>query len=861
MKQYKEIKENNRDSILFFRLGDFYEMFFDDAVVASKELGLTLTSRNREKDQEIPMAGIPYHSAPGYIAKLVSRGYRVAICEQTEESSEKGIAKREVVKIVTPGTIVDLEYLDEKSNNFLMGVVFGKESLGMAYVDITTGEFKVTELSGGDILFKLMGEINKVAPKEIVLSQQGHETLKTYLETHPLFKEIRLQVTGKTKGAEEYLKNYFNIISLESFSLKDKELAVEASAMVLKYVVELQKGNSLPISKIEYQSSEGIMELNLVSQRNLDLFYNHKEGNSSGTLLNVLDRCGTSMGSRLLKSYLKNPLQDISQIKSRQEDIEYFLKEALLREELRERISQIYDIERIIGKLVMGSENGRDLLALKNSIRKALEIYKLLSGASIFNLQLEELLEIYNLIEKTISEEAPFSIREGGIIKRGYDSSLDELHKLSETGKEYLLEMENRERERTGIKNLKIKYNRVFGYFIEVTKANLHLIPEDYQRKQTLSNAERYIISELKEYEEKILNAKERIESLEYHLFKEISQKVREKREGLQDLADQLAYLDVMTNLAHISLRYNYVKPELHAGKEIEIIGGRHPIVETLIPHGEFIKNNLVLDEEREMIILTGPNMSGKSTYMKQVALILIMAQMGSFVPADYARIGVVDKIFTRIGASDDLLSGQSTFMLEMSEVACIVNSATENSFIILDEVGRGTSTSDGISIATAITEYIHDKIGAKTIFATHYHELTQLEARLKRAENFRIEVKENSKEVIFTHEIVKGGADKSYGIEVARLAGLPKEILDRSKVMLGTLENRKALIEKNLKREQLSLFAEVEEPTPEIVEKSTEQFPEEEKIAIRVLKELDVNGLTPLEALLKLNELKRLIK
>ena len=861
MKQYKEIKEKNKENILFFRLGDFYEMFFEDAVVASKELGLTLTSRNREKGQDIPMAGIPYHSAAGYIAKLVSKGYRVAICEQVEEASAKGIAKREVVQVVTPGTIVDTEYLDEKSNNFLMGVVFGKESLGFAYVDITTGEFKASELKGEELLFKLVGEINKISPKEIILPPSEYEKIKAYLETYPLFREINLHVTEKVKKAESFLKEYFGVISLESFSLKDRELAKEASAMVLQYVLELQKGNELPIAQIQYQSSEGIMELNLISQRNLDLFYNQKEGNSSGTLLGVLDKCGTSMGSRLLKQCLKNPLQDIEKIKERQEDIEFFIEEALLREELRERIADIYDIERILGKLVMGSENGKDLLALKNSIRKSLEIYKLLSGNPIFELDIAQLLEVYNLIEKTILEDAPFSVREGGIIKRGYDASLDELHELSKSGKDYILQIENRERERTGIKTLKIKYNKVFGYFIEITKSNLNLVPEDYIRKQTLSNAERYIVADLKEYEEKVLNAKERIESLEYHLFKEISQQVRMKREKLQELANRLAYLDVITNLSYISVKNNYIKPELHDGYSIEIIGGRHPIVETIIPTGEFVKNNLVLDEKRNMIILTGPNMSGKSTYMKQVALIIIMAQMGCFVPADYAKVGVVDKIFTRIGASDDLLSGQSTFMLEMSEVACIVNSATKNSFIILDEVGRGTSTSDGISIATAITEYIHDRIGAKTIFATHYHELTQLEGKLERAENFRIEVKENDSEVIFLREIVKGGADKSYGIEVARLAGLPKEILERSKAMLGTLENRKALIERSFKREQLSLFAEIAEPEPIEVKPSEAIIPEEEKIALRVLKELDLNGLTPLEALLKLNELKRMIK
>ena len=864
MSQYKEIKEQNKDNLLFFRLGDFYEMFFDDAVIASKELGLTLTSRNREKGQDVPLAGVPYHSVSSYIAKLVNKGYKVAICEQVEDpKSVKGIVKREVVRVITPGTVIDTDYLDEKSNNYLMGIKIDGNRGAIAYVDITTGEFKASELEGEDIIFKLLGEINKTAPKEILLEERTYDKYYNELKKHNSLSDVNVSKITEKRKCEDYLKDYFKVISLESFGLKDKKMAVTISATVLNYVAELQKGKELPVNNILYTSSENIMELNITTQKNLDIVDNYREKNGAGTLLWVMDECMTSMGSRLLKKFIKNPLLDIEKKNERQKDIAFFIENVLLREEVRERLKNIYDIERIIGKLVLETENGRDLISLKISIKNSLEILKLLEGNSIFSIEVKTLIDIYNLIEKTIVDEPPFSVREGGIIRQGYNEMLDELHGLSKDGKDYILEIENRERERTGIKGLKIKYNKVFGYFIEVTRANSHLVPADYIRKQTLANAERYIVPDLKEYEEKVLNAKDKIENLEYQLFKEVSYEIKSHKGILQDLAYKIAYLDVMSDLAHIAIKNSYIQPEMHGGKDIEIIAGRHPIVEKLIPSGEYVKNNIVLDDNKEMIILTGPNMSGKSTYMKQVALIIIMAHMGSYVPANYAKIGLVDKIFTRIGASDDLLTGQSTFMLEMSEVANIVNSATDRSFIILDEIGRGTSTFDGISIATAITEYIHERIGAKTIFATHYHELTQLEDKLDRAENYRIEVKENDKEIVFLREIVKGGADKSYGIEVARLAGLPKEILDRSKSVLKNLEDRKQIIEKKLKGEQLILFGTPQKEEPVEEDKNNlkgKELTKEQKIVMRVLEELDPNGMTPLEALLKLNELKKIL-
>ena len=866
MSQYKEIKKENQDNILFFRLGDFYEMFFEDAVIASRELGLTLTSRNKEKGIEVPLAGIPYHSSAGYIGKLVAKGYKVAICEQVEDpKATKGIVKREVVRVITPGTIIDTEYLDEKSNNYLMGIVVKKEMIGLTYIDITTGEFVASEKKKTeDYVYKILGEINKISPREVLIDENSYTDLEKELKQFAQLNKINISSYLKVKKSEEFLKKYFKVISLDSFGLNNKDGAVEAAAMVLEYVLELQKGNEIPVDKIIYTGSENIMELNLTTQRNLDVVASNRENGVLGTLQWILDSCRSSMGSRLLKHFLKNPSTSKEIILERQKDIEFFYKGVLLREEVREKLKDIYDIERIIGKLVLGNENARDLVALKKSILNSLEIYKILKGNPIFEIALDELVEIYNLIESSIKDEVPFSIREGGMIKAGYNAELDELHNISNNGKDTILEIENRERERTGIKGLKIKYNKVFGYFIEVTKANIHLVPTDYIRKQTLANAERYIVEDLKIYEEKVLNAKDKIENLEYHLFKEISEKIKNFRSILHELAYKLSYLDVVTNFAHIATKNSYIKPEITTEGDIEIIGGRHPIVEQLVGRENFVKNSIVLNNDKNLIILTGPNMSGKSTYMKQVALILIMAHMGCYVPAEYAKIGIVDKIFTRIGASDDLVTGQSTFMLEMSEVANIVNSSTKNSFIILDEIGRGTSTFDGISIATAITEYIHDNIQAKTIFATHYHELTQLESKLNKSTNFRIEVKEDEKEILFLREIVKGGADKSYGIEVARLAGLPKEILDRAKEMLRVLENRKMIIERKVKKEQLILFGEFEPETKEEPIKKEEeniiQLENEEKIVLRLLREAELDKMTPLDAFLKLNELKRIL-
>ena len=865
MQQYKKIKDEYKNEILMFRLGDFYEMFFDDAKTASKELGLTLTTRNREKDQVVPLAGVPYHSVASYIAKLVDKGYSVAICDQVEDpKSATGIVKREVTRVITPGTIIDVDFLDKNNNNYIACMRINSQDniAAIAYADITTGEFSVFEIKGKNFFEKALAEINKIQPSEFLLDEKTFNDYEMELKDRISFSGIKFTKVTNTRKAGEYISSYFDIVSVETFSLKSKDTAILAAANLLKYIDEMQKGNDLPFKKIEYKNIENIMELNISTQNNLNLVPKKNE-EAKGTLLGVLDACVTSVGSRELKKIIKNPYLNIEKIRQRQYYVDYFFNNVLLRENLRELLKDIYDIERIAGKIIYGTENGKDLVSLKESIRKSLEIYKLLNSyeeiRSLFEIDLEILLEIYNKIETIVEDEPPFSVREGGMIKDSINEELDELRRISKLGKDFILDIEQREKERTGINSLKIKYNKVFGYFIEITKANQHLVPQDYIRKQTLLNSERYIVPDLKEYEEKVITAKSKIEALEYEIFKKLTAEIKVQIESLYRLANRIANIDIITNFAHIATKNSYVKPEITEDNSLEIRGGRHPIVEKLIPAGDYVKNDVVLDDEKNLIILTGPNMSGKSTYMKQVALNIILSHIGSYVAADYAKIPIVDKIFTRVGASDDLLTGQSTFMLEMTEVASVLNSATDKSFIILDEIGRGTSTYDGISIATAITEYIHNKIGAKTIFATHYHELTELEKELEKAINFRVEVKEDGKNVVFLREIVKGGADKSYGIEVAKLSGVPQEVLTRSKKILKKLETRKNLIENKIKAEQMMLFGNNFEE--EEVEEETVAVSETENKVLDLLKNLDLNSMSPLESLLKLSEIKKMLE
>ena len=881
MKQYKEIKSNFEDSILFFRLGDFYEMFFEDAVKTSKELGLTLTSRNKEKNADVPLAGIPFHSADSYITKLVSKGYKVAICEQIEDpKTAKGIVKREVVKIITPGTVVDVEALDAKSNNYLMSILKVENKLGVAYIDITTGEFKVTEVEKDDDFVKLFNEVNKIEPKEVLVTEDFYGEIKEKLDDFLQKNDSVVTFVNKVRDSAKYLMEYFEIVSLESYGIKDKKGIIGAAAMALDYVATMQVEHELTVEKIEFVNISNYAEINAITSRNLELLKNQREKTVYGSLLWVLDECKTSMGTRLLKRFINNPLLNIDKIKKRQEDVQYFIDNILIREDLREKLEDIYDLERLLGKIIFGSENGKDLMALKKTIKSAVEIMKILENTNFFqNIDVNILFECYKIIDDSINEDAPFSVREGGIIKSGYSQELDEIRNIMNSGKDFLLDIEQREREATGIRNMKIKFNKVFGYFIEITKSNLNMVPEHYIRKQTLSNSERYITPELKKYEDTIINSKAKIEDLEYHLFKEVSRKVKEHRKILSKLAERLAYIDVMVSFAVNAIENDYVKPEMSEEYSFEIVDGRHPVVEKLIGRTDYVSNDTIFTEKESFVVLTGPNMSGKSTYMKQIALISIMAQIGSFVPAGKARLSIIDKYLTRIGASDDILTGQSTFMVEMSEVSNILNNATEKSLIILDEVGRGTSTTDGVSIATAISMYIHDKIGAKTVFATHYHELTDLENKFSHIVNYRIEVDEKQGKVMFLRNIVKGGADKSYGIEVAKLAGLPKEILVESRKILKRLEQKKELIEKTVDVRQLSLFGEnLEfEDDFEETEKDSEniennQFYEEKLLQIEKEKEslqeivnkiedYDINNITPMDAMKFLFELKENMK
>ena len=886
MKQYKEIKSNFEDSILFFRLGDFYEMFFEDAVKASRELGLTLTSRNKEKNVDIPLAGVPFHSADSYITKLVSKGYKVAICEQTEDPKmAKGIVKREVVKIITPGTVVDVEALDAKSNNYLMSILKIENKFGIAYIDITTGEFKVTEVEKDDDFVKLFNEINKIEPKEVLVTEDFYGEIKEKLDDFLQKNDSVVTFVNKVRDSAKYLMDYFEIVSLESYGIKDKKAIIGAAAMALDYAATMQVEHELTVEKIEFVNISNYAEINAITSRNLELLKNQREKTVYGSLLWVLDECKTSMGTRLLKRFINNPLLNVHKIRKRQEDVQYFIDNILIREDLREKLEDIYDLERLLGKIIFGSENGKDLTALKKTIKSAVEIMKILGNTDFFkDIDANILFECYKIIDDSIKEDAPFSVREGGIIKSGYNAELDEIRNIMNSGKDFLLDIEQREREATGIRNMKIKFNKVFGYFIEITKANLDMVPEHYIRKQTLSNSERYITPELKKYEDTIINSKAKIEDLEYHLFKEISGKLKEHRKILSELAERLAYIDVIVSFAVSAIENDYAKPEMNEEYSFEIEGGRHPVVEKLIGRTDYVSNDTVFTEKESFVVLTGPNMSGKSTYMKQIALISIMAQIGSFVPAKKANLSVIDKYLTRIGASDDILTGQSTFMVEMSEVSNILNNATEKSLIILDEVGRGTSTTDGVSIATAISMYIHDKIGAKTVFATHYHELTDLENKFAHIVNYRIEVDEKQGKVMFLRNIVKGGADKSYGIEVAKLAGLPKEILIESKKILKRLEQKKELIERTVDVHQLSLFGgnsefendfeefedtnlasdfEINEKTQIYEEKLLEIQEENEKLSEIVSKidNYDINNITPMDAIKFLFELKENMK
>lgn len=797
MQQYVEIKEQYKDCILFYRLGDFYEMFFDDALTCARELEITLTGKNVGQEERAPMCGVPYHAVENYLNRLIAKGYKVAICEQVEDpKAAKGIVKREVIRIVTPGTNLNAQALEEGKNNFLMGIVHTVNAYGIATVDITTGDFFVTEV---DTERKLIDEINKYSPSEIVCNS-------TFMVSGVDISDFRNRLNISLSDLEPWyfeeeacskaLMEHFQVASLNGLGLRDYSIGVVAAGAVMLYLYETQKNSLSHLTKIIPYSTSRYMVLDSSTRRNLELVETLREKQKRGSLLWVLDKTKTAMGARLLRSYIEQPLIEKQDIINRLDAIEELNGTAITREEIREYLNAVYDLERLISRISYKSAGPRDLIAFKNSLAMVPSIKLLLENSAGSLLreieeELDPLRDLYSLIEEGIEEEPPITVREGGIIKDGYNSEVDRLRKAKTEGKNWLADLETREREKTGIKNLKIKFNRVFGYYLEVTNSYQNLVPDNWIRKQTLANAERYTTPELKELEDVILGAEDKLFSLEYELFCDIRDTIAKEVQRIQRTAKGIAKIDVFTSLAYVSERNRFIRPVINEEGTIDIKDGRHPVVEQMITGDMFVANDTYLDnKEKRISIITGPNMAGKSTYMRQTALIVLMAQIGCYIPAAFGNIGIVDRIFTRVGASDDLASGQSTFMVEMTEVANILRNATKNSLLILDEIGRGTSTFDGLGIAWAVVEHIANPklLGAKTLFATHYHELTELEGKIDSVNNYCIAVKEQGEDIIFLRKIISGGADKSYGIQVAKLAGVPDGVLKRARDIVEEL-------------------------------------------------------------------------
>ena len=857
MLQYLEIKEKNKDCIIFYRLGDFYEMFFSDAQIASEILGLTLTGRDCGEENRAPMCGVPYHSCDPYIAKLVKAGYKVAICEQVSDPKEsKGLVQREIVKVITPGTITIPDAIEENTNNFIVGILKDGASFGFTAADATTGELYATEFTSDSAKSDMLNEIAKFAPSEIIYNsilEEDKYSLNIITKRYNPFMQLTedIQYNDAKAFLEEHLKNH-----LKKDDIAENKLAARSAAMMLKYLAKTQMTELEHINKAEFYESCQYLCLDSVARANLELTKTFREGVKKGSLLSIIDKTKTGMGARMISNWLVQPLVSCRHIQRRLDAVEEFVKKQMLREEMRNALSNISDIERIVSKIEYQTVNARDLLALNESIKNLPDIKNLMSECESGLLvemftEFDLLNDIYNLISVSIeTKETPFTIREGGIIKEGYDATLDEWRNGRKNGGARLAQLEARERERTGIKNLKVSYNRVFGYYIEVTRSYFDLIPDDYIRKQTLANAERFITEELKEIEDIVLRSTEKIVAREYNLFCEIRENIKSKIQRLQKTAKVIATVDSIASLSEVAVKNNYTKPEVTQTSEIIIKDGRHPVVETMLKNSLFVPNDTTLDCDENMFsIITGPNMAGKSTYMRQIAVIVILAQMGSYVPATYARVGVVDKIFTRIGASDDLSSGQSTFMVEMNEVANIINNATSKSLLIIDEVGRGTSTFDGLSIAWALVEYIADKkkLGARTLFATHYHELTQLEEKLKGVKNYCIIAKKRGDDIVFLRKIVRGGADESYGIEVAKLAGVSDDIIKSAKKILASLESDEPKNKPVKKAENTETSGDVQ----------FNMFEADRSDFIKEISEIDINVLSPIEAMNKLFELK----
>ncbi len=845
MQQYYGIKKQYPDSIVFFRLGDFYEMFGEDAKLASKILEIALTSREAGPQGRIPMCGVPYHAAEGYLEKLVRSGYKVAICEQLEDPRQaKGVVKRDVIRVVTPGTFIEGN-LDGAENQFLVALGSAGESWGLASLDMSTGQFMTVST---DSFLQLSDELRRLKPAEILLTPDFPQ--KEAVEALAASSGAVISVVEDAPGlarASETLLRHFQVSSLTVFGLRNAP-EILAAGLALKYVQDTQRGVLSHIRAVASYKLEEFLQIDGHSSRNLELTQTIREGKKTGSLLGVLDYTVTSMGARLLKSYLEKPLVDLEIIEARHAAVETLVEQTALRLELGQLLDEVYDLERLLSKLVTGRGNARDLRALAASLGKIPAISQLFAEVQTPLLRelvqgLNPLTDFVQLVDSAIVAEPPITLRDGNLIKEGYSPELDKLRQARSSGREWIKNLEAAERERTGIKSLKVGFNRVFGYYIEVTNPNAHLVPEDYQRKQTLANAERYITPELKEQEALVLGADERIKELEYELFLAIREQVLQHVEAIQENARILANLDVFQSLATAAVRHNYVRPRMTQGPTMDIRGGRHPVIEAV--ERSFVPNDVCFDDKQQVILLTGPNMAGKSTYLRQVALIVIMAQMGSFIPADYGEIGLVDRIFTRIGASDDLSTGQSTFMVEMIETAELLLNATRRSLIVLDELGRGTSTFDGMAIAQAVIEYIHDKVRARTLFSTHFHELTKLEYSLKRLRSYRMEVEERGGEIFFLHRVAPGSTDRSYGINVARMAGVPLAVIKRSMELLEELETRGS------GPLQLDLFKTLDYDTSTLETAVSEDLAPSEVEG--ELLDLDLNSITPLEALQKL--------
>ena len=864
MQRYLETKEEYKDCILFYRLGDFYEMFFDDAITASRELELTLTGKDCGQEERAPMCGVPHHAAEIYVSRLIAKGYKVAICEQLEDPKKtKGIVKRGVIRVVTPGTLVDSNMLEERKNNYIMSIFKTGIYFGISICDISTGEFYSSEIKDNNNFPILLDEIARYTPSELVVNSMMADCKEEISKIKERFENVYI-----TKFNDKFFTSELNNINLrfnvvdnnerKIENLEERKLALSSINSLVEYIEETQKTSLDHINKITIYNLSKYMSLDINARRNLEITEKMRDKSKKGTLLWVLDKTSTSMGGRALRRWLSDPLVDVLAINKRLNAVKELKDNIILRGDIIENLKKVYDIERLAGKMAYGNANARDMVTLKNSLLKLPEVKKILANCTSDLLKelyekLDELQDIYELIDKAIVDDPPMTIKDGGIIKLGYDDEIDKLKTAQTEGKNWLIKLEAEEKEKTGIKNLKIGFNKVFGYYLEVTKSYLNQVPDRFIRKQTLTNAERYITEELKNLENQILGAEEKVINLEYDAFVEIREEIAKNVVRLQTTSEVISSLDVISSFAQVAEDMNYCMPEVNSSGTIDIQNGRHPVIEKILGEGSFVENDTYLDkQDNRLSIITGPNMAGKSTYMRQVALITLMAQCGSFVPAESAKIGVVDKIFTRVGASDDLSMGQSTFMVEMMEVATILKEATPNSLIILDEIGRGTSTYDGLSIAWAVAEFIADKekCGAKTLFATHYHELTELEEKLEGVKNYSIAVKEKGEDIIFLRKIVRGGTDESYGIHVARLAGVPKVVTQKANEILRSLERKNIMTgKKEEKQDKKQVEGQFDLYNYKLAEIAHE------------IDKINLNELTPIDALNTLVKIKEKMK